>query len=98
MAFLISRACKRLVIISEVPDPFSDDEQRSLQLHTPARTYSWPDWSDLVADLESSAEIRALILAVELSEPGEKLLRTQASARTVNARLSALEALRACDR
>jgi len=56
-------------MISEVPDPLAgDDEQRPLRLHTPARTYSWADWPDLVADLECSEKIRGLILAVTMEE------------------------------
>ena len=84
-------------MISEVPNSLADDhEQRPLRLHTPTRTYSWPHWSDLVDDLESSAKIRGLVLAVNMEEPGENLLQAQAIARAVNARLEALDALREC--
>ena len=81
-------------MILEVPVLADDDEQRPLRLHTPSRTYVWADWPDLIADLESSAKIRGLILAVDLEEPGENLLRAQAIAGAVTLRLSALEALR----
>ena len=81
-------------MISELPDPLADDdEQRPLRLHTPARTYSWADWPDLVADLECSEKIRGLILAVTLEEPGENLLRAQAIAASIKARLAAIQAL-----
>ena len=81
-------------MISELPDPLAgDDEQRPLRLHTPARTYSWADWPDLVADLESSAKIRYLILAVTLEEPGENLVRAQAIAASIKTRVAAVEAL-----
>ena len=78
-------------MISEVPNSLADDdERRPLRLHTPTRTYSWPQWSDLVADLESSAKIRGLVLAVNMEEPGENLLRVQAIALSIKTRVAAI--------
>ena len=69
------------------------DELSPLRLHTPARTYKWASWTDLIADISTSIEIRNLILNVEIDDPGEPLIRAQAISRAVESKLAAHAAL-----
>lgn len=68
-------------------------EPRQQAVDGRANSDAWPQWSDLVADLESSAKIRGLVLAVHMKGPGENLRRLQAIALSIKARPAASDAL-----
>ena len=83
-------------MISEV----QDEAQPLLRFFLPGRDqcyYEWRDWSELVEDIERWQDIREHLLAVDPSEHGEALGKAQEIARSVNARLACIAAVRGCD-
>lgn len=79
---------------------FSEAPPNFLRVFTPGqsveRARTWGSEHELIEDIETDGELRALLLAVPPHANGTTFERAQGLARAVQARVAALNALRDC--